>query len=219
MEEDITELETRPAEPERNEKPDLAPTRKNDDQPQQKVGTSKDRQAQEGDRLPAPLPRWPFVLVGLVVAICVAGVLYIIFRPRPDVRTDDGYVMVHYATIAPRISGQVATVAVDDNDIVKTGQVLATLDPRDNETALAFLRGGGRTRQSATRPDLRYRVSPAVDHSGATGRRCVGARQARFRAGRCAPLRQPRHDGSRHNAGTSAGRQYASAGSSLAGQR
>src|SRR6266436_6000893 len=137
MEEDITELETRPAEPERNEKPDLAPTRKNDDQPQQKVGTSKDRQAQEGDRLPAPLPRWPFVLVGLVVAICVAGVLYIIFRPRPDVRTDDAYVMVHYATIAPRISGQVATVAVDDNDIVKTGQVLATLDPRDNETALA----------------------------------------------------------------------------------
>src|SRR5258705_5021632 len=45
--------------------------------------------------------------------------------------------MVHYATIAPRISGQVATVAVDDNDIVKAGQVLATLDPRDNETALA----------------------------------------------------------------------------------
>jgi membrane fusion protein (multidrug efflux system) len=45
--------------------------------------------------------------------------------------------MVHYATIAPRISGQIATVPVDDNNIVKTGQVLATLDPRDNETALA----------------------------------------------------------------------------------
>ena len=137
MEEDITELERRPAEPKPNEKPDPTPTRKNDDQPQQKVGTSKDRQIQEGDRLPAPLPRWPFVLVGLVVAICVAGVLYIIFRPRPDVRTADAYVMVHYATIAPRISGQIASVAVDDNDVVKTGQVLATLDPRDNETALA----------------------------------------------------------------------------------
>src|SRR5258708_23848145 len=45
--------------------------------------------------------------------------------------------MVHYATIAPRISGQVAPVPVDDHDVVKTGQVLATLDPRDNETALA----------------------------------------------------------------------------------
>ena len=137
MAEDAAELETRPAEPKRNEKPDLAPTRKNDDQSQQKDGTSKDRQVQEVDKLPAPLPRWPFVVVGLVVAIFAAVVLYIIFRPRPDVRTDDAYVMVHYATIAPRISGQVATVPVDDNDVVKAGQVLATLDPRDNETALA----------------------------------------------------------------------------------
>jgi membrane fusion protein (multidrug efflux system) len=67
----------------------------------------------------------------------VAVVLYIIFRPRPDVWTDDAYVMAHYATIAPRISGQVATVPVDDNYVVKTGQVLTTLDPRDNETAVA----------------------------------------------------------------------------------
>jgi membrane fusion protein (multidrug efflux system) len=92
---------------------------------------------QEADKLPAPLPRRPFVVVGLVVAIFVAVVLYIIFRPHPDVRTADAYVMVHYAPIAPRISGQVATVPVDDNELVKTGQVLATLDPRDNQTAVA----------------------------------------------------------------------------------
>jgi membrane fusion protein (multidrug efflux system) len=92
---------------------------------------------QEADKLPAPLPRRPFVVVGLVVAIFVAVVLYIIFRPHPDVRTADAYVMVHYAPIAPRISGQVNTVPVDDNELVKTGQVLATLDPRDNQTAVA----------------------------------------------------------------------------------
>jgi membrane fusion protein, multidrug efflux system len=136
MAEDIAELETRPAGP-NNEKPNPAPTRRNDDQSQPKDGKSKDRDVQEADKLPAPLPRWPFVLVGLVVAIFAVAVLYIIFRPRPDVRTADAYVMVHYATVAPRISGQVATVPVDDNDVVKTGQVLATLDPRDNETALA----------------------------------------------------------------------------------
>ena len=45
------------------------------------------------------------------MAIFAAVVLYIIFRPRPDIWTSDAYVMVHYATIAPRISGQVATVA------------------------------------------------------------------------------------------------------------
>jgi membrane fusion protein, multidrug efflux system len=137
MAEDVAEIETRPAEPKRNEKPHPAPTRKNDDQSQQKDGKSKDLDMQEVGKVLAPLPRWPFVLVGLVVAIFAAVVLYIIFRPRPDVWTDDAYVMVHYATIAPRISGQVATVPVDDNDVVKTGQVLATLDPRDNETALA----------------------------------------------------------------------------------
>jgi membrane fusion protein (multidrug efflux system) len=136
MAEDVAEPETRPAELERNEKPDSDLQRKNDDPSQQKDGESADRKEQEADKLPAPLPRWPFVLAGLVVAIFATVVLYIIFKPRPDVRTADAYVTVHYATIAPRISGQIATVPVDDNDVVKTGQVLATLDPRDNETAL-----------------------------------------------------------------------------------
>jgi membrane fusion protein (multidrug efflux system) len=137
MAEYVAELEKRPAEPKGNEKPELAPARENDDQPRLKDGTSHDREGQETDKLPAPLPRWPLVLVGLLVAIFVAVVLFIIFGPRPDIRTSDAYVMVHYATIAPRISGQVATVPVDDDDVVKAGQVLATLDPRDNETALA----------------------------------------------------------------------------------
>jgi membrane fusion protein (multidrug efflux system) len=137
MAEDIAELKTRPAEPTRNEKPHPAPTPANDDQSQPKDGKSKDRKVQEVEGSPAPLPRWPLVLAGLVVAISAAVVLFIIFRPHPNVWTDDAYVMVHYATIAPRISGQVATVPVDDNYVVKTGQVLATLDPRDNQTAVA----------------------------------------------------------------------------------
>jgi membrane fusion protein (multidrug efflux system) len=134
MVEDVAEIETRPAEPDRNEKPYLVPTRRNDDQ---KGQASNDRQVREAETFPAPLSRWPFVLVGLAVAIFASVVLYIIFRPRPDVRTDDAYVMVHYAPIAPRISGQVAAVLVDDNDTVRAGEVLATLDPRDNQTAVA----------------------------------------------------------------------------------
>jgi membrane fusion protein (multidrug efflux system) len=131
---DIAELETRPADPTRNERPALP--RADDDQPRLNVVESKDPKQQDV-ALPAPLPRWPLVLAGFVVVIFAAVVLSIIFRPRPDVWTDDAYVMVHYATIAPRISGQVASVPVDDNQAVKAGEVLATLDPRDNETALA----------------------------------------------------------------------------------
>jgi membrane fusion protein (multidrug efflux system) len=136
MTEDVAELETRPTEAKRNEKSDLAPLHENDDQPRPKDGPSNDGEEQEIDELPAPRPRWPLVLVGLFVAIFVAMILFIIFRPHADIRTDDAYVTVHYAAIAPRISGQVATVPVDDNDVVKTGHVLATLDSRDNEAAL-----------------------------------------------------------------------------------
>jgi membrane fusion protein, multidrug efflux system len=137
MTENLAEPRTQPAEPEKTETPVPTPTPSGDDQSQAKDAQPQDSRAQQTEKLPASLPRWPFLVVGLVVAIFVGAVLYIIFRPRADVWTDDAYVMVHYATIAPRISGQIATVPVDDNDIVKTGQVLATLDPRDNETAVA----------------------------------------------------------------------------------
>jgi membrane fusion protein, multidrug efflux system len=137
MAEEAAGLESRPVEPKRNEGTDRARLREIDRQLQHEESTPKQRERREVDKVPAPLPRWPFILVGLIVAVFVASVLYIIFWPRADVPTADAYVMVHYATIAPRISGQVAAVPVDDNETVKAGQVLTTLDPSDQETALA----------------------------------------------------------------------------------
>jgi membrane fusion protein (multidrug efflux system) len=84
-----------------------------------------------------PRPKWPFAVAGVVVAAFIGVVLWVIFRPHPDVWTDDAYVAVHYASVAPRVSGQVTTVLVDDNQQVKTGQVLVMLDPRDYAAAMA----------------------------------------------------------------------------------
>jgi len=84
-----------------------------------------------------PRPKWPFALAGVVVAAFIGVVLWVIFRPHPDVWTDDAYVAVHYASVAPRVSGQVTTVLVDDNQQVKSGQVLVMLDPRDYAAAMA----------------------------------------------------------------------------------
>jgi membrane fusion protein, multidrug efflux system len=130
MAEDVAEPETRPAELERNEKPDLSPERKNDEPSQQKDGKSADRKEQEAGR-PALLPRWPLVVAGLVVAIFAAVVLYVIFRPHPDVRTADAYVMVHYATIAPRISDNEAALASAEaavaRDRSKLDEISATI--------------------------------------------------------------------------------------------
>jgi len=50
--------------------------------------------------------------------------------------TNDAYVRADYTTIAPKVSGYVAEVLVQDNDPVKAGQVLARIDPRDFGTAL-----------------------------------------------------------------------------------
>jgi membrane fusion protein, multidrug efflux system len=52
------------------------------------------------------------------------------------VTTDDAYVDVHSALISPKVSGYISEVSVNDNQPVKTGQVIARIDPRDYQTAL-----------------------------------------------------------------------------------
>ena len=52
------------------------------------------------------------------------------------VTTDDAYVQVHSAAIAPQVSGYLTAVPVDDNQRVHTGQVLARIDPRLYQAAL-----------------------------------------------------------------------------------
>jgi len=50
--------------------------------------------------------------------------------------TDDAYVQAHSTTVAPKVAGYIARVAVDDNQPVRRGQVLARIDDRDLQTAL-----------------------------------------------------------------------------------
>jgi membrane fusion protein, multidrug efflux system len=119
--------------PSGTQKPDPAPSSSGENKNQTAAERGPKEPKQQANRRPV----WPLLLAVLIMSIFIGVVLYIIFRPRPNVWTDDAYVTVHYATIAPRISGQVASVLVDDNQVVKIGQVLVTLDPRDNETAVA----------------------------------------------------------------------------------
>ncbi len=51
--------------------------------------------------------------------------------------TDDAYVKADYTTIAPKVAGYIKDVLVNDNDTVKTGQVLARIDDRDFQAALS----------------------------------------------------------------------------------
>jgi membrane fusion protein (multidrug efflux system) len=53
-----------------------------------------------------------------------------------QVSTDDAYVKADNTTIAPKVTGYLHDVLVQDNEPVKTGQVLARIDDRDFKVAL-----------------------------------------------------------------------------------
>ena len=61
---------------------------------------------------------------------------------RFQVSTDDAYVQADNTTIAPKVSGYLSAVLVDDNQPVKAGQVLARIDDRDFNVALAQAEAG-----------------------------------------------------------------------------
>ena len=52
-----------------------------------------------------------------------------------DHRTDDAWVNADYTLVAPKVSGYIAHVNVQDNQRVRAGDVLATLDDRDYRVA------------------------------------------------------------------------------------
>lgn len=55
---------------------------------------------------------------------------------RFEVATDDAYVQADYTAIAPKVSGYIGEVLVNDNQHVQAGQLLARIDDRDFRTAL-----------------------------------------------------------------------------------
>ncbi|CUW06861.1 Multidrug export protein EmrA [Serratia grimesii] len=78
------------------------------------------------------------LLVLLAIAFFVRSSLN-----RHHFKTDDAVVSADYTLVAPKISGYIRSVNVSDNQQVKAGEVLATIDDQDYrvalETALANL--------------------------------------------------------------------------------
>jgi len=72
------------------------------------------------------------IVAGAVVV--VAGLLYggwIWWQSRTQVTTDDAYVEGAVAVVSSKVMGNVVELLVQDNQQVKTGDVLLRLDPRD----------------------------------------------------------------------------------------
>ena len=76
------------------------------------------------------------LLLLLILILGGGGLAYWLYI-RAYVSTDDAYVAGHQGVISPRVPGRVLQVLVEDNQSVREGQALVTLDPRDYEVALA----------------------------------------------------------------------------------
>jgi len=73
--------------------------------------------------------------LGVLIVVVVAGARYWT-SGRFVQSTDDAYVQADSSTIAPKVSGYIARLLVDDNQTVKVGQPLAVIDERDLRAAL-----------------------------------------------------------------------------------
>lgn len=74
------------------------------------------------------------LIVGLVlVAIFVA---FFVHNALKYQSTDDAYVETTTVQVAPRVSGQIIEVHIDDNQRVKKGDLVAVIDPADYEIKL-----------------------------------------------------------------------------------
>jgi len=74
--------------------------------------------------------RVKFALFVVLLAIAAAA-LWAYLHYRYQVSSDDAQVDGHITAIAPKIAGNVLDVLVNDNQPVKTGQVLVRIDQRD----------------------------------------------------------------------------------------
>jgi membrane fusion protein (multidrug efflux system) len=72
------------------------------------------------------------ILAAVVVLIAVIAFVWW-FVTRNEVSTDDAYTDGNAITIAPKVSGYVAKLAIDDNVYVHKGQLMVEIDRRDYE--------------------------------------------------------------------------------------
>src|SRR5260370_16387130 len=73
-------------------------------------------------------------LIGLTAAVWLIALAYggyVWWESRKRVATDDAYVEGNVVVISAKVAGHVASIHVDDNRAVKTGDLLLRIDPRD----------------------------------------------------------------------------------------
>ena len=95
------------------------------------------------------LRKW-LILVAVVGGLAVAGYFVVprVITALNTVSTDDAYVNGHVTSVAPRVSGQVTQVLVDDNYRVKKGDLLVQLDKEPYQVQVAIKQAAVKSAES-----------------------------------------------------------------------
>jgi membrane fusion protein, multidrug efflux system len=75
------------------------------------------------------------VCLGLIVVGVIAGVAWYL-HARHYESTDDAFIDGRPVLVSPQVTGSIISVNVTDNQIVKNGDLLATIDPRNYKAAV-----------------------------------------------------------------------------------
>jgi membrane fusion protein (multidrug efflux system) len=81
--------------------------------------------------------QWRIRIIGLILLVVLAVAGYFLWQYFSSYEsTDDAQVDGHLNAVSARINGQVSEVLVDEEQIVKAGDVLVKIDPRDYQVAV-----------------------------------------------------------------------------------
>src|SRR5580700_171743 len=89
-----------------------------------------DKQGKDGAK-DKPRSKKPLLIVGAIVVVGAIIGFFFWFARRNEARTDDAYTDGNVVTMAPKISGYVVALNIDDNMRVRRGELLLRIDPRD----------------------------------------------------------------------------------------
>ncbi len=111
----------------------------------QSTNTIEARTEPEQHVLPPPRRKrrlsWRALLIAVAALVVVAAVIvYYLLFIAPYESTDDAFVDGYTTLVSSRVPGQVIRLLVRDNQVVRQGEVLIQLDPRDYEASLAEAR-------------------------------------------------------------------------------
>ncbi|MCX5758607.1 MAG: HlyD family secretion protein [Candidatus Hydrogenedentes bacterium] len=71
-----------------------------------------------------------FVVLLILLALGGGGGCYYVRYALPFVTTDDAFIEAGVVRVSPQVNGQLLKVNVDDNQVVKAGEVLVEIDPQ-----------------------------------------------------------------------------------------